>query len=291
MRRPRLAAALGAVALILAGLWTFREGLALTFLGAQVEKRTIEEQAAFIAPSVHAFAPSVGDGQFPTIIMFHGCAGYRPDFIRMWADIANEAGFLALAVDSGAPRGFDREAMLAKVCGGKALIGQERAGDVAAAYAIARARKDVDPDRIVFAGWSHGAWTLMDYLSFAGAGRLPPSIKGEGSLEDPAGVILFYPYCGEGAWSRLLRWRTKAEMIAFIAGSDSIVDADECRRRLEKIDRAGTPIDIVDYPDADHAFDDRTNIGGAYEYLYSAEANADAQARVAAFLEKIAARD
>jgi len=291
VKRARIAIALAAIAIAFGALWVFRETLVLFYFGAKLEKRTLEEQVALIKPSVHVFAPIGGAGPYPTVIMFHGCAGYKPQFIEAWAKIANDAGFLAIAVDSGEPRGLDREAMLATVCTGKKLIGQERAADVAAAYAIALARDDVDPGRIALAGWSHGAWTLMDYLSFAGARRAPPSIRGSVSLEDPAGVILFYPYCGEGSWSRLLRWRTKAKILALVAGGDTIVDGLECKLRIEKIERQGTPIDLEYYPEADHAFDDITLIGGEYEYFYSHDATENARERVATFLNSIKSRD
>lgn len=288
-RRRILAAAALVIALLAGGTWAFRERIVLSYLGSQIEKRTLAEQAAFIEPYIHVYAPETGAAPFPTIVQFHGCAGYKPAFMDGWAKIATQAGFLVLAVDSGAPRGFDRDAMLAKVCSGKELIGQERAADIAAALSIVRARSDIDPDRLIVAGWSHGAWSLMDYLALSGAHRAPPALKGEAAPVDPAGVILFYPYCGAGSWSRLLRWRTKAEAIAFIAGEDSIVDADACRGMLDAIKRKGTSLELVYYPQADHAFDDAGNLGGDYAYLYSEEADRDSRVRYAAFLERIKA--
>jgi dienelactone hydrolase len=285
---------LGVLLLLLAGLggaaWASREQLMLAWLGAKTEKRTLAEQEALILPHIRVFEPKGGAPPFPAVVQFHGCAGYRPDFMAQWAKVGAEAGFLVVAVDSMSPRGIDREEALSSVCEGKRLIGQERAGDVAAALAAVAARKDVDPSRLVAAGWSHGAWSLMDYLALSAAARTPPSLKGAAPAIDPAGVIAFYPYCGEGTWSRLKNWKTKAKVLAFIAGGDTIVDGAACKARFEAIRRAGTPVDLVWYEDADHVFDDAGLVGGEFAHYYSAAAAEDAARRYRSFLDEIKAR-
>ncbi len=283
-RRGGIIALAAAIAAIAAGCFANREYLMLSYLGAKIAKRTLAEQQAFIEPFLHVFTPETGTPPYPAIVQFHGCAGYRPDFMEMWAKVATDAGFLAIAVDSSGPRGLDREKSLAEVCTGKTLIGQERAADVAAALALVAERPDVDPNRIIAAGWSHGAWSLMDYLAFAGEGESPPAISDGLRVVDPAGIILFYPYCGEGTWSRLKRWKTGADIIAFVAGKDTIVDGGECKARLEQISRADAPVDIVYYANADHVFDDAGLLGGEFAHYYSAADAADATARYAEFI-------
>lgn len=274
-------------AALLASAFANREYLTLTYLASKTGKRTIAEQQAMLDPFIHVFTPAAGKAPFPTIVQFHGCAGYRPDFMEMWAKVAADAGFLVLAVDSAGPRGLDREKSLAEVCTGKILIGQERAGDVAAALALAAARPDVDPGRLIAAGWSHGAWSLMDYLAFNARGVSPPSISGEGAMVEPAGVALFYPYCGEGAWSRFTRWKTKSPILAFVAGKDTVVDADACKAQFEKLSREGANSELVYYPDADHVFDDAGLVGGEYAHYYSPPDAADATARYRRFIGEI----
>lgn len=271
------AAALGAVA------YAQRETLVLSALSVSSEKRTLEDQSALIAPRVEIYAPA-GAGPFPALLHFHGCSGFRAGWVRNWAKIANDAGFLVLAVDSNGVRGIDRETALKTVCAGKKLIGQERAGDVAAAISIARARSDVDQSRVVLAGWSHGAWSVMDYLALEGAGRAPASLKARPPAAPVAGAILFYPYCGEGTWSRLHAWKQAPKTLMFTAGRDSVVSPEECRNAAAKLSREGVDVDLVDYPNADHAFDDATLIGGPYEYFYDAASAMDSERRVAAFL-------
>lgn len=287
MTQPRILAVVALIAALVAGAAANREYLTLTYLGLKVEKRTIAEQRKLIEPFIHEFKPANGQPPFPAIIQFHGCAGYRPDFMEMWAKVATDRGFIVLAIDSAGPRGFDREISLDEVCAGKKLIGQERAGDIAAAFAYAAARPEIDPNRIIAAGWSHGAWSLMDYLALAARGANPPSIIDDVAAIDPAGVILFYPYCGEGAWSRLAPWKTKAPVIAFIAGSDSIVDGGQCRTQLQRLSKEGTNVELIDYPEADHVFDDAGLAGGEFAHYYSPADAADAAMRYARFINAI----
>lgn len=283
----RILAGVGALLLFVSGAWFNREGLTLAYFAAKTEKRTLAEQKALIAPFTHVFMPATGKPPYPAVVQFHGCAGYRADFMEQWAKVATDAGYLVIAVDSNGARGIEREEALSSVCEGKVLIGQERAGDIAASLALAAERNDVDREKIIAAGWSHGAWSLMDYMALEAAGKRPPSLKDSPDAVDPAGVILFYPYCGEGSWSRLNRWSTKAPVLAFIAGNDTIVDGPQCRAQLEKMKREGTPVDLVYYENADHVFDDAALADGEFKAYYSPADAADAAARYARLLDQV----
>ncbi|MFN0022522.1 MAG: dienelactone hydrolase family protein [Parvularculaceae bacterium] len=282
-----LLVSLGVIAALGLAAFMNREALVLTALGLSTEKRSLDEQIALLAPHVEIFAPATGKPPYPAFIQFHGCSGYRPPWSARWAAVANAAGWLAIGVDSNGARGIGREDALKTICAGKKLIGQERAGDISAAIEIARRRSDVDPQRIVLAGWSHGAWSVMDYVALMSAGRAPASLTSAPARAGIAGVALFYPYCGEGSWSRVTRWKEAPPVLAFVAGRDSIVSAEECRAAFAKLKRDGAAVDLADYPDADHAFDDRTNVGGPYEYLYDEAAANDSERRITEFLGRL----
>ena len=256
-------------------------------LAARTQKRTLAEQESLIRPFTHVFKPKTGKAPFPAVIQFHGCAGYRDDKMKRWAAIANEEGFIVLAVDSNKARGLTYRNSLSSVCSGKALIGQERAGDVAAALEIAHQRRDIDPSKIVISGWSHGAWSIMDYIALASAGKNPASIKGDATTLRPAGATLFYPYCGPGSWSRLLKWDGHGRTIAFVAGKDRVVNGPECKARLEDIAAAGSSVVIAYYPEADHGFDDPGPNGGKKAFLDSRAAAEDVASRYRAFLREL----
>lgn len=289
MKRVGVIAALVAVAGLGGAAFIHREALMLSAIGVSTEKRTLEAQAALIAPNIEIFSPTTGRAPYPALLHFHGCSGFRAGWVRAWAKIANDAGFLVVAVDSNGVRGIDRETALQSVCKGKELIGQERAGDVAAALSIARARADVDPSRIVLAGWSHGAWSVMDYLALEGAGAAPSSLVKRPPEAPLAGAILFYPYCGEGTWSRLRAWKQRPKALMFTAGKDSVVSPQECRDAAAKLTREGVAVDLVDYADADHAFDDATLIGGPHAHYYDEASAKDSEKRVSAYLKALAA--
>ena len=78
---------------------------------------------------------------------------------------------------------------------------------LAAAWGAA-AELDCDPARLVLAGWSHGAWAIMDLAT------MPLERPGEAGLADPSpeplaglqGLFLGYPYGGVTALSRTRPW-------------------------------------------------------------------------------------
>ena len=283
----RLAALLLAAAVLLAsGAYLQREPLMLSFLAARTAPSSLEARAALIAPAMRFIPPEGAAPPYPAVIQFHGCAGYRADFMEAWAEAANRQGYLAVLVDSSGPRGLDRAQSLAQVCAGKALIGQERAGDVLAAYEIVRQRSDVDPSRIVLAGWSHGAWSVMDLIALEGTRRLPAGLSGPAPPLEIAGAILVYPYCGRGSWTRLEGWRAPVASLALLAGKDTVVDPAECPALFRRLAEDGAEIDMVVYPEADHVFDDPF-LAPADIHMYDAEDHRDAVARYEGFLEKI----
>lgn len=288
-RRGFLFAAAG-VSFLVTLAFLQREALVLTALGLSSEKRAMGAQVALLAPGIKVFRPETGEGPFPVVIQFHGCSGYRADWMKRWSEVATQAGFIALAVDSNGVRGIDRERALKTVCAGKALIGQERAGDVAAAIEFARAQAGADASRIVLAGWSHGAWSVMDHLALEGARRAPASLKARPEPAAIVGAVLFYPYCGEGTWSRLHAWAQAPATLMFVAGRDSVVSPEECKAAARKLQREGVAVDLVDYPGADHAFDDATLLGGPYADFYDEASAKDSERRVSAFLTAIAAQ-
>lgn len=292
MTRRRLAAALAAVIALGAGAWavTQREAIMLDRVAARVPDAPLAERRALIEPAMTFHPPTDRASPYPVVVQFHGCAGMRADFMAQWAKVANEAGWMAVVVDSNGPRGIPRDRALETVCKGTELIGQERAGDVLAALDVVTARSDVDPDHVVLAGWSHGAWSIMDLISMDLARRAPAGLAHDG-LAAPrlAGVILFYPYCGPGAWTRAGKWSLEASTLAFVAGADTVVDGPQCKRLFERLEARGAAVDLVYYPQADHVFDD-AGLAPEHRHFHNPDAAADAALRYRAFLDATAVR-
>ncbi len=279
--------ALGALVLVLGGLFIWRGEAALMGLrAAQTEKTDIDNLKALLLPNMIIRKPE-GEGPFPIIFQFHGCAGARLSFQEMWADVAVKNGYMAVIVDSLRPRGMSREKALETVCRGTTLIGQERAGDILAAFDHVLTRNDVDTENIILAGWSHGAWTVMDAMTMDWKNKLPASLEiYEGPRPSVKGTILFYPYCGIGALTRTRNWVHNPKVLALIAGEDTIVNHKECLTALDKLEGKGLEVDRTVYPDTEHAFDDPF-LEEAWQHWHNPENFKDATVKYEAFLNRL----
>jgi dienelactone hydrolase len=222
------------------------------------DPRTLEARAKWLAPHLHITKPE-GAGPFPALLMLHGCGGPRP-FQRDIAAVAAKAGAAAVQVDSFAPRGIDRAGAYATVCTGARLRGRERAGDLYAAMAWARRQNWVDPNRIIAAGWSHGAWTIMDALALRIGDEMRRAtgiadLDGE-PLEGLASAFLAYPYAGPTSFAGRRAWRVAPRSIAITAGRDVVVGHTRPRAALTRLRDNGAPIEMVHFENATHAFED-----------------------------------
>jgi dienelactone hydrolase len=191
--------------------------------------------------------------------MLHGCGGRR-NFFDDWARRVSAAGWAALIVDSLRPRRIARVEALATVCSGARLQGSERAGDFYAAMAWARAQDWIDQGQIVAAGWSHGAWTMLDALALhpgaemqhaTGLTDLPAE-----PLEGLSGAMLFYPYAGVACLAGKRPWRLAPVSAAIVCGRDFMVGTATPRRALERQIARGADIDMHVFAESTHAFDE-----------------------------------
>ncbi len=262
------------------------EPIMLGYLAGKTEKVSLDEHIALIKSDTEIRLPAAGTAPFPVVLQFHGCAGIRLEFQHQWADVANDAGYAAVIVDSMTPRGLSRQAALDKVCSGKALIGQERAGDILAAIKIVEADPRLDSSRIVAVGWSHGAWALMDYLTMDMEKHRPSGIRSADAPSEIQGTILFYPYCGRGTRSRFSQWRQDMPVLALIAGADTIVNADECIAYFKKRQKKHTDTALVVYPGAEHVFDDPF-LEPDYIHWYNEAFFTDAKKRYGDYLSEL----
>lgn len=223
---------------------------------SQAFAETVAARIGRLEPHFSVARPE-GDGPFPVVIMLHGCGGQRP-FQDEMARVAVEAGAAVVQVDSFAPRRMSRAAAIATVCTGAQLHGRERAGDLYAAMAWARAQAWANRDRIVVMGWSHGGWTIMDALALR-AGAEMRRMTGLDDLPDEpmqglAGTLIVYPYASVGSYAGRRDWRIAPRSIAVLCGRDYIVGTP--RGPLERQRARGAPIDIHFFEDATHAFED-----------------------------------
>lgn len=223
---------------------------------AQAFSETLEARVQRLAPHLTVTRPERAS-RVPVVLMLHGCGGPRP-FQDEMARITARAGAAAVQVDSYAPRRIPRAAAIATVCTGAQLHGRERAGDLYAAMAWARAQDWADPDRIIAMGWSHGAWTIMDALALRSGAEMARctglSALPEEPLQGLAGALIIYPYASVGSYCGKRDWRVAPKSVAVLCGRDYIVGTP--RAPLERQRARGAPIDVHVFADATHAFED-----------------------------------
>jgi dienelactone hydrolase len=203
---------------------------------------TVVERWAKLEPSMRVWGPS-DETRRPAVILFHGCGGIRPH-IQRYGEAAAAQGFRAFEIDSFKPRGWSNEFAQAFVCTAALLRGHERAGDVLAAINGISKRPDVDPNRIVLAGWSHGGWGIMELMS---AERTP----GDMGLADPESVslagikanFLVYPYVGFLAPARARPWRVKPRTLAIIANFDHLATPKTAERVYQTLREDGVEVE------------------------------------------------
>jgi len=272
--------------IIFIGLAVWRgEPLILSWRANGIDKSDLASLQTRLADHLVIEKPE-GAGPFPVIIQAHGCAGARLAHQRQWADIAVKAGYMAVIVDSHRARGWSRSEAVSLVCSGKKLIGQERMGDILAAIDYVAKRDDADTDNLILAGWSHGAWSIMDLMTLDLDKKIPPSLKAyDGITPKVKGAILFYPYCGLGALSRFKNWQQKPDILVLLAGADSVVDTTECVKMFDKLSGKQISVNRHIYPDTEHAFADPF-IEEQWRHWHHPEHMRDAMSRYADFLSK-----
>lgn len=250
------------VLLLLAGLglgfliFVRGEAIALSWLSRAVAPQTLADLSTQIGPAVHVVVPEgQGKGPFPVLIFMHGCGGVRPGHDANWATLAAGMGFVAAVVDSNGPRGHTWQSAQSTICDGNALLGQERAGDILVGLRKSLETGMADSDAVFLVGWSHGAWTVMDFMTM-GPERLPAGLSAyDGPWPTVRGVVLYYPYCGLGALSRVRNWKAEPHVLALMGAKDQTVDTAVCKEILERMKAGGLPAEIVIYPEANHSFD------------------------------------
>ena len=219
------------------------------------------------------------------MVFFHGCGGVRPRLIELYARVAVARGCRAFSVDSLAHRRWSRAFALSLICSGAVFRGPERAGDVLAAASGLSRRPDVDATRLMLAGWSHGAWSIMDLMT------MPLVRAGEAGLADPdptplAGVrsvFLAYPYGGFAALSRRREWLRRPAVMGLIPRRDHVTRRADARRLYTTAERGGCETEVWEMDAGTHAFDEPTTNP---PMRHHPEMAAEARRRFAAFLER-----
>jgi len=186
-----------------------------------------------------------GAGPFPALVLFHGCQGVS-ESTHEWARWFRSEGYVALVVDSWAPRGIGAG------CDAKTpdLPSTERFDDAIGALRYLHHRPYVDRARIGAIGWSNGgvfAIALVNGPSLERARRRGVALPEPGV----AAAVGVYP----GGCFSLVNELAVRPLLVLMGAADDWTLPGPCVEMVENMRRRGADATIVLYPGAHHYFD------------------------------------
>lgn len=224
---------------------------------------------------VHRYEPREGRGPFPTAILLHGCAGDRAH-LEGWGRLLARHGILAYTIDSLTPRDINVLQARCFVCTGLRLHGRERSRDVTETLSLVLQDPMADRRRISLIGWSHGAWTIMEWMLDDRAATFAE----EADLAI-ASLVLIYPYCGLASSIHDKDWRRPLPVMVATGGKDIVAPNKKTFAFIEKLSAMKAPVAHAHIDGARHGFDVEGNMN------YSAEQTKQLQNAVLEFLGRV----
>jgi dienelactone hydrolase len=174
-----------------------------------------------------------GDGTFPAIMVLHGCGG--PDtHHKLWAERLVSWGYVAVVIDSFSSRGFGN------ICKRTFSVTPEmRVSDIYGTAEYLRKLPYIAKDQVGLLGFSHGAWTIMKAVQ----------VKYQLKLFGVRAAVAYYPYCNPKLDDKI-----DVPLLVLIGEDDDWTPAPLCRELQAAISKV-TPVEMIFYPGALHAFD------------------------------------
>lgn len=211
----------------------------------------------------YLFEP-LGGGPHAAVVMLHGRAGPYSSLAKgvytaatlskrhkEWGEFWAERGYLALLVDSFGPRGYPGGFPRGSYEDRPAAVSEQtvRPLDAYAALQYLRGRRDIIADRIGVQGWSNGGMTVLATMSDRAPGidRPTPETGFRAALAE-------YPGCGMDAVKG--HYHSYAPVLMMIASADEEVSPKLCEELAQRARAAGSKLESVVYPGAEHNFDD-----------------------------------
>jgi dienelactone hydrolase len=232
-------------------------------------------------------------GRVPAVVMMHGRAGpystnvksggpYNASTLskrhKMWGERWSALGYVAVLVDSFAPRGFPGGFAQGTIDERPDAVNEVtvRPLDAYGALAYLRSRSDVAPDRIGLQGWSNGGSAALAAMAVDAPGLASPGFRA---------ALVFYAGCGLRGHFDAQGYRPYATVLAFHGTADEETSPQRCRRLIERSRALGGDVSLKLYPGASHSFDDP----GRQKEPANRAATADAKASAEALFERLLA--
>ncbi len=206
-------------------------------------------QAMYLPPTI---APPA-----PAIIIMHGCGGLLTKSgkiksrERAWLALFQAEGWAVLLPDS-----FGSRSERGSQCKVKKRVANEddlRPLDAAGALSFLSTRPEIDPARIVLAGWSNGAMSTL-YAIRVGSPAAP-----EPSVHDFRAALMFYPGCSV-INKTFPDYRSRIPALIQHGAADDWTLAGPCNDLVKAANsNRGALMEIDTYEGAYHGFDHPTS--------------------------------
>jgi dienelactone hydrolase len=185
--------------------------------------------------------PRTGTDKLPAVVLLHGSGGMGANVDR-WAHEFNASGIATFAVDSFTGRG------LVSVSADQARLGRlNMILDAYRALELLATHPRIDAARIALMGFSRGGQSVL----YSGMKRFQ-RLHGPEALEFAA-YIPFYPSCGTTFMDD--ESLTDKPVRIHHGAADDYVPVAPCRAYVERLRKAGKDVQLIEYPDAHHTFD------------------------------------
>ncbi len=182
-----------------------------------------------------------GAGRLPVVVLLHGGNGLTAN-IDYWSRELNAMGISTFALDSMTGRRLTQVLTKNEALGRLAFT-----LDSYRALAVLAKHPRVDPDRIVLMGFSRGGQDAL-YASLTRFQRMWNK-----SGVEFAAYLALYPDCA-------MTYQAETDIAdrpvrIFGGTTDDVAPVSACKSYAERLKTAGHDVEITEYPNAPHAFD------------------------------------
>jgi dienelactone hydrolase len=182
-----------------------------------------------------------GTGRLPVVVLQHGSGGFAPN-IEYWSRELNAAGISTFAIDGFSGRG------LIEVNSNQASLGRLNfILDIYRSLDVLAAHPRVDPQRIALMGFSRG-----------GQATLYASLKRFQRMWNKSGVefVAYLPFYPDCVTTYIDDTDIESRPVRIFGGTrDDYNPISVCKGYVERLKAAGHDVELTEYPNASHAFD------------------------------------
>jgi dienelactone hydrolase len=179
-----------------------------------------------------------GEGPFPAVVLMHGCDGWHGGNLSEWATWFSQRGWAALTIDSFTTRG------VISVCKNAGLPGYtQRALDAYGGLNYLETLPNINPDRVVVMGFSHGGATVINAMDL----NIVETYREDFQKRFIAGIAVYPRSCAI--------YEPFNPVLILNGDRDDLTPISNCRTALEWYNQREEMIELHVIPNATHAFD------------------------------------